>query len=164
MRSRAFVFFSALCASAVASGCLSGAGGVVAGSGGDAGGVAGDDPTQNPYDADVIPYRDLASHPGCTTAGLSYAPTSIPGFPCAAKEYKPATEDTSKPIVLLVHGNSDSPMEFEVCHPGSDKVTGSCVDPSKSPPMLSERLMAAGFHAFAVDMRPDKSDDPTCQM
>jgi hypothetical protein len=29
--------------------------------------------------------------------------------------------------------------------------------------MLSERLVAAGIHAIAIDMRSDTSDDPTCQ-
>lgn len=165
MRSQAFVLLSVLGTIAAAPGCLSGSnGGASSSQQGDAGGVSGEDPTQDPNDADVIPYRDLSSHPGCTTAGLSYTPASIPGYPCAAKEYVPANEDTSKPIVLLVHGNSDSPSEFEVCHPGSDPITSGCIDPSKSPPMLAERLVAAGFHAFAVDMRPDKSDDPTCQM
>jgi pimeloyl-ACP methyl ester carboxylesterase len=163
MRSHAFVLLTALGASVAGSGCLSGTSAVDT-TKSDAGGVAGDDPTQNANDVDVIPYRDMSSHPGCTTDGLAYAPAKIAGYPCAAKEYVPANEDTSKPIVLLVHGNSDSPAEFEICHPGADKLTGSCVDPSKSPPMLSERLTAAGFHTFAVDMRSDKSDDPTCQM
>ena len=36
---------------------------------------------------DAITYRDLADHPGCTTAGLDYTPASIDGFDCAAKAY-----------------------------------------------------------------------------
>ncbi len=167
MRSHAFVLLSALGAGVVMSGCLS-SGGVdtnPSGGGKDGGGnVNGDDPTMNPNNADAIQYRDLSTHPGCTTMGLTYTAANIPGFPCAAKEYAPMSEDTSKPIVLLVHGNSDSPAEFEVCQPGSSPVVAKCVDPSKSPPMLSERLMAAGFHTFAVDMRSDLSSDPTCQM
>src|SRR6185295_2092637 len=62
---------------------------------------------------DAIAYRDdMSSHPGCSTAGLSYPAADIPGYRCAAKAY-PVTEDTSKPIVLLIHGNSDSPLEWE---------------------------------------------------
>jgi pimeloyl-ACP methyl ester carboxylesterase len=170
MRSHAFVLVTTVVASATMAGCLSSGGvadnGDAGGTGSSSGGPspdAGADPTQDSLDVDAITYRDdLSKHPGCTTQGLAYTPASIAGYPCAAKEYKPAQEDTSKPIVLLVHGNSSSPMDFEVCPTGgSDPVTSGCV--ANSPPMLSERLVAAGFHAFAIDMRPDMSDDPTCQ-
>src|SRR5262249_43400701 len=88
---------------------------------------------------------------GCTTAGLTYTAAQIPGYACAAKEYPfPAgvTEDRGKPIVLLVHGNSDTPGEFEKFPADS------------AMPMLSERLTAAGFRTLAVDYRIDKNDDP----
>jgi pimeloyl-ACP methyl ester carboxylesterase len=99
---------------------------------------------------DAIAYRDLASHPGCTTGGLSYTAAQIPGFDCSAKAYPlPVPEDTSKPIVLLIHGNSSTPGDWERF-------------PADSPtPMLSERLTAAGFRTYAIDMRIDKTDDPT---
>jgi pimeloyl-ACP methyl ester carboxylesterase len=102
--------------------------------------------------ADAIQYRDdMPHHPGCTTDGLSYPAAQIPGYGCAAKEYAfPAgvTEDRSKPIVVLVHGNSSTPSDYEK-FPAD---TGM--------PQLSERLVAAGFHTYAVDFRIDKNDDP----
>ncbi len=127
---------------------------------GDAGGT---DPTANATNADAIAYReDLSKHPGCTTDGLAarpagatnavqYAPATIAGYKCAAKEYATPNEDTNKPIVLLVHGNSSTPGDFE----------SYSADGSPATPMLSERLVAAGFKVFAVDARFDKNDDPT---
>jgi dienelactone hydrolase len=98
---------------------------------------------------DAIEYRDLDSHPGCTTAGLRYAPASISGFRCAAKSYplpSGVTENTAAPIVLLVHGNSDAPDSWEHFEDG--------------PPMLAERLAARGLRVYALDLRIDKVDDP----
>ena len=110
---------------------------------------------------DAITYRDLASHPGCTTDGLSYPPAQIGAYRCAAKAYPlVVAEDTSKPIVIMLHGNSSTPGDWEVCTPGTG-ATSKCVPPSMSPPMLSERLVAAGVRAYAVDLRMDKTDDPT---
>jgi pimeloyl-ACP methyl ester carboxylesterase len=143
-------------------GCLSSTGGANQGPAQAAGDDAGTDPASDPDDQDAIQYRDLASHPGCTTDGLTYTPAKIAGYPCAAKEYPlSGAEDTSKPIILLVHGNSSSPRDWETCNKGggTDPVTSGCTDTTT--PMLSERLVAAGYHVFAVDMRPDKSDDPT---
>jgi hypothetical protein len=122
------------------------------------------DPGNNPASADALKYRDLATHPGCAIDGLDarglgsedspksnnmkpYVASPIPGYKCAAKIYPIAKEDTSKPIVLLVHGNSSTPSDWEA-HP-----TGGT-------PMLSERLTAAGFKTIAVDLRYDKVDDP----
>lgn len=66
-------------------------------------------------------YRTIAAHPGCAIAGLKYAPAQISGYACAAREFPfPAgvVEDTSKPIVILVHGNSDSPTGWmKFVHP-----------------------------------------------
>jgi pimeloyl-ACP methyl ester carboxylesterase len=138
---------------ASAEGCLSSTGATTPDAGlaqaGDGGGGA--DPTNNPANADAITYRDLGTHPGCTTDGLSYTAASIAGYECAAKEYPMGSvpEDTSKPIVLLVHGNSSTPADWEK------------YPTTSTTPMLSERLVAAGFHTFAVDMRMDKTDDPT---
>jgi hypothetical protein len=50
---------------------------------------------------------------------------------------------------LLVHGNSSTPADWEK-YPATSTTL-----------MLSERLVAAGFHTYAVDMRIDKTDDPT---
>jgi len=102
--------------------------------------------------ADAIQYRDdMGHHPGCSVVNLSYPAASLTGYPCAAKEYpfpSGVSEDVSKPIVLLIHGNSDTPAEFEK-YPAT---TGM--------PMLSERLTQAGFKTLAVDYRIDLVDDP----
>lgn len=116
----------------------------------------GDDPTKNTANVDAITYRDLATHPGCSTAGLdtraasSYVPAVIPGYKCAAKEYALGSvpEDTKKPIVILVHGNSSTPADWER-FPAD---TGT--------PMLSEQLVALGYKTYAADFRYDLVDDP----
>ena len=114
--------------------------------------VEGSDPSQNTgnVDAPTVKYRSLDSHPGCTTAGLSYPPAQIAGYKCAAKAYETAQEDTTKPIVVLVHGNSSTPADWEKFP----------ADKADAKPMLSERLVAAGYRVYAVDFRKDKSDDP----
>lgn len=114
--------------------------------------VEGSDPSQNPGNADSpeMKYRDLASHPGCTKDGLTYPAADIPGYACAAKAYTTPNEDTKKPIVLLVHGNSSSPADWEKFP----------ADKADAKPMLAERLVGAGFRVLAVDFRKDKSDDP----
>lgn len=114
--------------------------------------VPGTDPSTNDQngDSEKVQYRDLASHPGCTPDGLSYAAAVIPGYRCAAKAYPLVNEDTSKPIVLLVHGNSSTPADFEK-FPADDP---------NATPMLSERLSSAGFRVYAIDLRIDKVDDP----
>jgi len=112
---------------------------------------------------DAITYRALSTHPGCTTAGLSYPAANIAGYSCAAKEYafpSGVSEDTTKPIVILVHGNSSSPADFEA-YTGSCSNTG--IPTPNQGPMLAEKLVALGFHTIAVDMRIDKVDDPTDQ-
>ncbi len=137
---------------------------------GDAG---GSDPAANTTNADAIQYReDLTKHPGCTTDGLSarpagatnanqYTPAVIPGYKCAAKEYPQPNEDTSKPIVLLVHGNSSTPADYEMNTSTAPCGTPPVAPPNPPTPMLSERLLGAGFKVFAVDARIDKNDDPT---
>lgn len=100
---------------------------------------------------DVISYRDLAAHPGCSTAGLTYTPATIAGYDCAAKLYPfpaGASEDTARPIVVLVHGNSDTPAGFER-FPADGEVD-----------QLAERLPALGFRSYAIDLRIDLVDDP----
>ncbi|HYV45312.1 MAG TPA: alpha/beta fold hydrolase [Myxococcaceae bacterium] len=101
-----------------------------------------------------LSYRDdLTVHPACNVNGLTYTAATITGFTCAAKEYafpQGVSEDTHKPIVLLFHGNSSSPADFET-------FSGD----SAATPMLSERLVAAGFKTYAVDFRYLTVDDPS---
>ncbi|HVE85119.1 MAG TPA: hypothetical protein VND93_19845 [Myxococcales bacterium] len=109
-------------------------------------------PPPPPSFTEAITYRDLAAHPGCTTAGLSYSAASDTGYSCAAKEYAfpgGVSEDASKPIVLLFHGNSSTPADFETYAGDANRT-----------PMLAERLVANGFRTFAVDFRTDRVDDP----
>jgi pimeloyl-ACP methyl ester carboxylesterase len=132
---------------------------------------------------ECVDYRPLATHPGCqpqpayyTAYGQPGGPTTgfiynTPGHPwneggytCAAKEYTvPANEDTTKPIILLIHGNSDTPAEWETCNPGdgSSPVTSGCLPAATQGPMLGDQLLALGYHVIAVDQRYDLSDDPT---
>jgi hypothetical protein len=109
-------------------------------------------------------YRTLTAdsagkiHPGCTVEGLAYTPVSIPAFACAAREFPTANEDTAKPIVILVHGNSESPtgwMKFVHADPSS------LMFPADTTPreQLGEILPAHGFRTIAIDMRTDKIDD-----
>lgn len=109
-------------------------------------------------------YRTLAPdgagkiHPGCTVEGLAYTPASIPGYACAAREFPTANEDTTKPIVILVHGNSESPtgwMKFVHADPSSLMFPAD----TTARHQLGEILPAHGFRTFAVDMRTDKIDD-----
>ncbi|MBP6629800.1 MAG: hypothetical protein KA297_10240 [Kofleriaceae bacterium] len=111
----------------------------------------GDDrPGDRGSSADAITYRDeLSMHPGCSTAGLTYPAADLAGFRCAAKAYPiPAgvSERTDGPVVLLLHGNSDTPAEWERFEDGA--------------PMLAERLSAAGLRTLALDLRIDLVDDP----
>jgi pimeloyl-ACP methyl ester carboxylesterase len=97
---------------------------------------------------DAILYRDnLGSHPGCSTASMSYTPGSIPGYQCALKAY-PGSFDSSKPIVLLIHGNSDAPDSWERWPKDSGE------------PMVAETLVANNFETYAIDLRIDLNDDP----
>jgi pimeloyl-ACP methyl ester carboxylesterase len=101
---------------------------------------------------EAVAYRDdLTVHPACNTNGLTYTAATIAGFSCAAKEYAfpdGVSENTQKPIVLLFHGNSSTPADFE-------KFSGD----QNNTLMLSERLVAAGFKTYAVDFRYLTVDD-----
>ncbi|MGE5185146.1 MAG: hypothetical protein ACM31C_23920 [Acidobacteriota bacterium] len=110
----------------------------------------------------IAPDATGAVHPGCTTDGLKYTPASIPGFACAAREFPfPAgvSEDTSKPIVILVHGNSDSPAGWmSFVHPNPSSLSFPADTTARD--QLAELLPAQGFRTIAIDMRTDKVDDP----
>jgi pimeloyl-ACP methyl ester carboxylesterase len=98
-------------------------------------------------------------HPGCSTTGLSYTAASIAGFQCAAREFPAANEDTTKPIVVLVHGNSESPngwIKFVHADPASLQFPAD----TDARDQLAELLPAAGFRTIAIDMRTDLIDDP----
>jgi MFS transporter, SHS family, lactate transporter len=117
--------------------------------------VEGDDPSKNPDNVDTLTYRDINNHPGCSTAGLetrkalSYTAANIPGYKCAAKAYPmPKGDDPKKPIILLVHGNSSTPADYEKFPVD----TGT--------PQLADRLSEAGYRVLAVDFRHDLTDDP----
>jgi hypothetical protein len=126
-------------------------------------GAAGCDPTAAPAaatiaaatnDEDAVsPYitymDDLTTHPGCTTVGLTYTPAVINGgaYTCAAKDYgAPAVDDPTKPIIVLVHGNSSAPTDWETYTSGGQS----------DGPMISETLVADGYHVYASDVRFDK--------
>ncbi len=113
------------------------------------------EPVELPDVSDAITYRDLATHPGYTTDDLTYTPVTLPGYEGSAKEYV-GTEDTSKPVVVLVHGNSDSPTTWEAYDSG-----GLCSPPGakEGEDMLAEQLVPLGYRVIAMDMRFDKVDD-----
>lgn len=99
--------------------------------------------------ADAVVYRDdLATHPGCATDGMAYEPAGPAGYRCASKMYPVESEDTASPIVLLIHGNSDTPDEWERWPEDSGA------------PMIAETLSGLGYRVMAVDLRIDKVDDP----
>ncbi|NVB80481.1 MAG: hypothetical protein HOV81_18960 [Kofleriaceae bacterium] len=134
--------------------------------------------TRNTWDAVSLPqpgdatypggrYRTITpdgsgkTHPGCTTLGLTYTAASIAGYPCAARQFEfPAgtQEDTTKPIVILVHGNSESPSGWmKFVHPDPASLMFPADTTARD--QLAELLPARGYRTIAVDMRTDKIDD-----
>lgn len=127
-----------------------------------------DDPTKNDAIKDStqnITYRDdLANHPGCVKDGITgrlgidgkpagYTAATIPNFPCSAKEYTLAgADDPNKALVILVHGNSSTPNDWE-------KYAEDPADPDTK--MIADRLVEDGYHVFAADFRYDKVNDPS---
>lgn len=113
-------------------------------------------------------YRTIApdgvgnAHPGCSTAGLSYTAATIPGYACAAREFPfptGVTEDTAKPIVVLVHGNSETPTGWiKFVHPNPSGLPFPADTTARD--QLAEKLPALGFRTVAVDLRVDRIDDP----
>jgi hypothetical protein len=135
--------------------------------------------TRNRWDGATMPgadnpaypggkYRTLTAdgdgdiHPGCTTADLTYTAATIPGYPCAAREFPFPTgvaEDTSKPIVILVHGNSETPTGWTAyVHPDPGSLDFPADTEARD--QLAELLPARGFRTLAVDLRTDRVDDP----
>ena len=125
-------------------------------------------------------YRDdLANHPGCVPRD-AYGPNveflvsdneatvptgaqaAIPGYPCAAKEYDQASLDATKPIVILVHGNSSSVTTFEAYE--NTTLAGTMISSvggleftvdSATRQQLAGALVAAGHRVIAFDARVD---------
>ena len=125
-------------------------------------------------------YRDdLDNHPGCAPrtaydanaevfisdneadvpAGQPYAAED---YPCAAKQYDQPNPDTSKPIVILVHGNSSGVVSFEEYFnsgragstisnvSGFEFVVDTMVQTS-----LASTLLADGYEVVSFDARTD---------
>jgi pimeloyl-ACP methyl ester carboxylesterase len=119
-------------------------------------------------------YRTIAPdgssniHPGCSVAGLtSYTPASIPGYACAAREFpfpSGVTEDTAKPIIVLVHGNSETPDGWiSFLHPNPGSLKNFTAD-TTAREQLAEKLPARGYRTIAIDMRTALVDDPSSPM
>ena len=126
-------------------------------------------------------YRDdLANHPGCAPRGAYGANTSEPfvldneatvatgttaeiaGYPCAAKVYDQANEDTSKPIVILVHGNSSGVTTWEAYFNAA--IAGTTLTnaanfeitvDSMVREQLASTLVDDGYRVIAFDARVD---------
>jgi pimeloyl-ACP methyl ester carboxylesterase len=85
----------------------------------------------------------------------------IPGYPCAAKEYTQPSEDTSKPIIILVHGNSTRPHTWEkfLLPPGTQPTTAfenvQFTPDATAREQLAEKLIAQRYRVIAVDFRTD---------
>ncbi|MEM9194863.1 MAG: alpha/beta hydrolase [Myxococcota bacterium] len=125
-------------------------------------------------------YRDdLANHPGCQPRAAydgnsepfvadnmatvpAGVPASINGYPCAAKEYTQAAEDATKPIVILVHGNSSGVPSFEEYFnadlSGTERQTSSMFSfnvANDTQVSLVTRLLADGYRVISFDARVD---------
>ncbi len=127
-------------------------------------------------------YRDdLTMHVGCVPRAAYGANTSepfsvdneatvpagipavIPGYSCAAKEYTQPAEDTSKPIVILVHGNSAGVTSYEEFSKAS--IAGTQIQTSSGfsftvdstvRQQLATKLIAAGYKVYGFDARTDR--------
>jgi len=135
--------------------------------------------TRNKWDGVTLPqpgdatypggrYRTIAPdgsgnpHPGCSSVGLTYTPAAVPGFGCAAREFPFPTgvaEDRTRPIVVLVHGNSETPNGWiKFVHPDPASLPFPADTTARD--QLAEKLPARGFRTIAIDMRTDLIDDP----
>ena len=84
----------------------------------------------------------------------------ITGYDCAAKQYTQPDEDTSKPIVILVHGNSTRPHSWEkfLLPPNTAIVSAENVTvtpDTTARTQLAERLISERYQVVAVDFRTD---------
>ena len=99
--------------------------------------------------------------PNTATGYLDGDLARIPGYPCAAKEYTQPSEDTSKPIVILVHGNSTRPHTWEkFLLPAGTEINSSVENVKFNPDtaaraQLAEKLIAERYRVIAVDFRTD---------
>ena len=128
----------------------------------------------------TTPYKDGNADGKWTTDPIYGAPNkatgfpdgdkaNIPGYPCAAKEYAQPNEDTSKPIVILVHGNSTRPHTFEkFLLPAGVEINTSVENVKFAPDTMArdqlvDKLVAARYKVFSVDFRTDlvATVDPT---
>ncbi|MFP2925137.1 esterase/lipase family protein [Pyxidicoccus sp. 3LG] len=101
---------------------------------------------------------------GGPNAATGFTPgdvAKIPGYPCAAKEYTQPNEDTSKPIVILVHGNSTRPHTWEKFLLPPNTSINSALEQvqftadSTARNQLAEELIAQRYRVIAVDFRTD---------
>ncbi len=99
--------------------------------------------------------------PNTATNFLDGDKAVIPGYPCAAKEYVQKDEDTSKPIIILVHGNSTRPHTWEKfllpagTQPNSAFENVVFTPDSVAKDQLAEKLIALRYRVIAVDFRTD---------
>lgn len=106
--------------------------------------------------------------PNTATNFIDGDKATIPGYSCAAKEYTQRDEDTSKPIVILVHGNSTRPHTWEkFLLPSGVQITSSenvQFNPDTAArDQLAEKLISQRYRVIAVDFRTDvvTNLDPT---
>jgi hypothetical protein len=90
------------------------------------------------------------------------AAATIPGYDCAAKEYAQDAEDTSKPIVILVHGNSSGVPSFEeygnaaIAGTEINNVAGFAVTvDTMVRESLATQLLDEGYRVISFDARTD---------
>jgi len=99
--------------------------------------------------------------PNAATGFIDGNKAVIPGYPCAAKEYAQPNEDTSKPIIILVHGNSTRPHTWEkfLLPPGTQPTTAfenvQFTPDATAREQLAEKLIAQRYRVIAVDFRTD---------
>jgi len=99
--------------------------------------------------------------PNAATGFIDGDKARINGYACAAKEYTQTNEDTSKPIIILVHGNSTRPHTWEKfqLEPGTPPNTAfeqvQFTADTTAREQLAEKLIAARYRVIAVDFRTD---------
>jgi pimeloyl-ACP methyl ester carboxylesterase len=99
--------------------------------------------------------------PNAATHFIDGNKANIPGYPCSAKEYTQPNEDTSKPIIILVHGNSTRPHTWEkfLLPPGTPPNTAAenvqFTPDTVARDQLAEKLIAQRYRVIAVDFRTD---------